>query len=544
MEGVGPQAGSLHFFVLLDRCRVLAVTLPRALVTRMVALVLCAAFPAADAVAQGSTGVFSITPARRDIVGRPLMNLVPTQVGNTTRQDLQVQVFPVLLGQDVSGQFTFSEDPKDLLTAAKIVGAQPTAFDLAAGGRHTVQLTWALLPSGTRAAYVGVVFQSKAKPKPGQVVKTIQRLLSVNFLRLPGTYRSSGRFTRIRAIQAAPRVLQIIPRLKNTGEIVASPTHGTLRIRDSSGKVVLRQSWPGDVILPGYEREFPIEIKKILPAGEYGARVIASFGDSKKITIATTFKLVGPNQLPTPKVTIANFEAHGVIGGDSEATGLIKSIGTDVADTAVRVDLYKLLANGQQPVKPIKTQKLTFDKIKPGDTRDLKVVYPKLPTANYRVIATYRESPGSIQRVQADFTPKKAESFMDRVKRFWREHKTLILGLLALLILLLIVAYLLRRQRRLEQRLRAAEQGVPAVPAPAPDPAPPASVAAAAPAAVDINSASATELQAVPGIGPKAAEAIVAYRNEHGPFASVDGLAAVKGFGPQKIQQLASFLAV
>jgi len=52
---------------------------------------------------------------------------------------------------------------------------------------------------------------------------------------------------------------------------------------------------------------------------------------------------------------------------------------------------------------------------------------------------------------------------------------------------------------------------------------------------VDINTADASTLaKELNGIGPARAQAIVAYRNEHGPFKSVDDLALVKNI-PQKV---------
>jgi competence protein ComEA len=54
--------------------------------------------------------------------------------------------------------------------------------------------------------------------------------------------------------------------------------------------------------------------------------------------------------------------------------------------------------------------------------------------------------------------------------------------------------------------------------------------------AVNINTAGKAELMAVRGIGEKRAEAIIAYRAEHGPFKSVDDLANVQGIGPAIIK--------
>ena len=61
---------------------------------------------------------------------------------------------------------------------------------------------------------------------------------------------------------------------------------------------------------------------------------------------------------------------------------------------------------------------------------------------------------------------------------------------------------------------------------------------------VDVNTASAALLQYVAGIGPKVAETIVAYRDEHGPFQKRSELLKVKGLGPKAYQQAAGFLRV
>lgn len=57
-------------------------------------------------------------------------------------------------------------------------------------------------------------------------------------------------------------------------------------------------------------------------------------------------------------------------------------------------------------------------------------------------------------------------------------------------------------------------------------------------ALVDINRADAAALDALPGIGPTTAEAIIRYRSENGSFRSVDDLQEVPGIGPAKLAQL------
>jgi competence protein ComEA len=55
---------------------------------------------------------------------------------------------------------------------------------------------------------------------------------------------------------------------------------------------------------------------------------------------------------------------------------------------------------------------------------------------------------------------------------------------------------------------------------------------------VDLNHATVDELEALPGVGPATAQAIVDYRREHGPFRSVDDLLEVRGIGDAKLAQL------
>lgn len=57
-------------------------------------------------------------------------------------------------------------------------------------------------------------------------------------------------------------------------------------------------------------------------------------------------------------------------------------------------------------------------------------------------------------------------------------------------------------------------------------------------AAVDVNSADATSLETLPGIGPGKASAIVAYRSRHGPFTSLSDLDNVEGIGPSTLVNL------
>ncbi len=61
---------------------------------------------------------------------------------------------------------------------------------------------------------------------------------------------------------------------------------------------------------------------------------------------------------------------------------------------------------------------------------------------------------------------------------------------------------------------------------------------------VNINMASADELDTLPGVGPTTAEAIIAYREQNGPFTSVDQLLDVRGIGDAKLEQLRDLVTI
>jgi competence protein ComEA len=61
---------------------------------------------------------------------------------------------------------------------------------------------------------------------------------------------------------------------------------------------------------------------------------------------------------------------------------------------------------------------------------------------------------------------------------------------------------------------------------------------------IDLNTATAAELEELPGVGPATAAAIVEHRDENGPFASVDDLTDVSGIGPAKLDAIRDLVRV
>jgi competence protein ComEA len=62
--------------------------------------------------------------------------------------------------------------------------------------------------------------------------------------------------------------------------------------------------------------------------------------------------------------------------------------------------------------------------------------------------------------------------------------------------------------------------------------------------AVNINTASAAELESLPKIGPATAQKIIAYREEHGGFTSIEELSKVPGIGEKTFEDLRNLISV
>ncbi|HHS97126.1 MAG TPA: ComEA family DNA-binding protein [Chloroflexi bacterium] len=64
------------------------------------------------------------------------------------------------------------------------------------------------------------------------------------------------------------------------------------------------------------------------------------------------------------------------------------------------------------------------------------------------------------------------------------------------------------------------------------------------PSRIDLNTATAAELEALPHVGPALAQEIVAYREAYGPFRSVEDLLNVPGIGPSTLEEIRPWVEI
>ncbi|MGB6266628.1 MAG: helix-hairpin-helix domain-containing protein [Candidatus Acidiferrales bacterium] len=61
---------------------------------------------------------------------------------------------------------------------------------------------------------------------------------------------------------------------------------------------------------------------------------------------------------------------------------------------------------------------------------------------------------------------------------------------------------------------------------------------------IDLNGATAQQLELVPGIGPATAQSIVRFREKSGPFQRVEDLLAIRGISRTKLEKMRPYLTI
>jgi competence ComEA-like helix-hairpin-helix protein len=454
-----------------------------------------------------------------------------------------VKTFPVLLFQNLDGTFGFNESPRDLNAAKLQLGVDPAQFTLAPEHARTVSLRWQLLPREAKAAYLGMVVQGTPELPGKKQVGSILRLLSVNFVTLPGRWTVGGTLTGIRGEQGEPRVLRFLPRVRNTGQIHSQPRAGRCVIKDAAGAGVVRSRFGSGIVLPGYEREYPILIRKLLPAGAYRMTCSMKFGKTRS-TRVLPFKLSAPNTLPTPDLKLVTVAGRGEVGRGASVHVVFRNRGSAPAGAVLRVTLKSLPTDS--PPKVVGSGRFPEGTLNGGASKTVDLELGRdLKAGTYAARVVLSNGREDVDERTASFTATKHQGFAAKVWGWFGDNLAWLIALLALAALLIFFLLYRRRKREMEKELAASRLPVLAPEArvvPEPALAPVAALAAGPlprDGRINLNTASADELMTLPGVGRRAAERIVAQREIAGPFTSLEDLAAIEGFHAERIKRIA-----
>lgn len=401
---------------------------------------------AAQEPATPDTG-FGIQPAREETVGTPPLSLGQT-VFNRSSEEYDVDVSTAFLTQGPDGVILPVEEAASLSAARKILTVSPRKFELGAGESRQLDVEWRRLPRGERAAAIGLVVRGKAaEPDPAQVSAEF-RLVGIRFLRLPGPVSVEGRLTGLQVEQdAEERVLNFLARLRNTGENYGEPSGQKFEIRDEFGEVVVRETWPGDVVLAGFERDFPIEVRKVLPAGEYTATAMARFGDSPRSRARASFTLTGPNELPVPKLDLLELRASGKEGDSAEVSGRVGNIGTQAGSASVQVALYDADEFGAAAGEPLAEEQASLGELAPDEEKTFDLDVGTVEAGDYLAEVVVTDGDQEFERRTSGFSAAPAEGLLSQL--------AVPLVIMAVLAVLAVIGVLVQRSRRERERLRA-----------------------------------------------------------------------------------------
>jgi hypothetical protein len=398
----------------------------------------------------GAAGVL-VTPSRVDARVRPGATLPPITVRNDTRAPIDVTAEVLPIRQEPSGMAAFVQSPAEVRATRALLAVASPRFRLAPGASRPVRVRVTGAPRSGIAAYAAVVFtlkRAETGSSGGPAVVPRLRLSSNLLLRFPGRARIDGRATAVRVEQGTGRTLDFIASVRNDGNIHARP-RVSLAVLRADGTPVLRHEFTPENVLPGATRELVDSERQLLPAGEYRARIEARFG-RRRSAAETTFRLTGPNQLPTPRLEIASLPAPEVKAGSPfDASVTVKSTGTDRAAGSGTIVLARA---GGGPA--IRRERFRLPPLQPGATTTRTVRLPGVPDGTYELRAELVLGGRTVAERAVEFSTREQRSLWSRVQDWLAGHIGLVIGAFAL-ILVLTVGALLAYVRRLKARAGA-----------------------------------------------------------------------------------------
>ncbi|MCW3047539.1 MAG: competence protein ComEA [Solirubrobacterales bacterium] len=470
-------------------------------------LALCAGGPPAAAQAKSTDEVINLAPARAEGALARGISVGPFTLSNRMREDYDVTVFPTLLGQRRDGSLFARSDPAARASARRLLAEQVRAFPLAPGAARSVLARVKRVPSGGRGLYATLVF--RATPARLLPAQSIRNVFQLNASLLLDPRRALVRFHAgaIRTEQAGPGLRSFVP-VRNTGTGIA-PVGGRLVVRDAAGAVVTSVRMATQRILPGAVVDLAAPLRTGLPRGAYTIQARLQ-GGRRDASAQGALRLFATDHVATRAARIATFGTPTAYRGeDVEIAGRFRNAGNVAFAPRGVVEITRL---GDD--RPLRRVALRVDRAAPGKLGSFSAKLA-LPGAarSYGLTVRLLDGPRELDERTTSVGVVDRPPLSRRVQDAITRHAVPLVVLLLLALVGAAAALLLRRPVR-------------------------APAAAGERRLLDLNLASAAELELLPGIGRAMAQRIVAQREEHGPFGSLDDLAAVRGFGAGRIEAL------
>lgn len=513
----------------------------------------------ADAVAATpGQGLLSVRPARPHIPAIANQSFGPITFGNTTKNSVKTEVFPVFLDQERNGALTPRTSGKALRKARKHIAIGVSSFTLSPNQQRSVPGLLKSVPS-SGSLYGGLLFTAQPVVPAGGGIRSVFRInAGLYFDPVGKRLRVRWGSETIRAEQAGRRRLRLVTPVINRGNM-ALGARGVFRIFDATGRMVVRRRIRSiDLILPRATVELPFRlVRPVLPAGVYRLRADL-VGGGKRFVARGEMRLFGPNAVATKRAEILTLTADpAYINEPVKLHVNVRNTGN--VTFAPRGEALSQRVGSQGLVgSPINRKSFTIGSLEPGKSSTNNVILqPPRGKRAYEVTVRILSGNRVISSRSLSLSPTVKPSIWSRINRWLQEHVVAVIGGI-LLLAILIVLVVVRRARRREGHAAPAQRATPAPgptptraiavpteqPPTPPPPAPPAPTAGSTGrssegSGVDLNTATVEELMTLPGVGRRAAMHLIEHREQNGPFRSLEDVHAVEGFHAARVERIA-----
>lgn len=409
-----------------------------------VAAVLAALLPS-HARGQG----LQVAPTRIAAEVRPGDRLPPIELRNRTRETLTVRVDVAPARQELSGLPLFDLSPSSRREGRRLARVSPRRLRLAPGQTRSVRVTVGRPARGRLGVYGVVAFTARVAGRSserGAVLAPSVRLSTNLLLRYPGRIRRDGRATDLRVEQGPKRTLRFLGRMRNDGNLHVRPK-ARLTVTSVTGKLVVSRALPAENVLPDAERELAFDLTKLLPAGDYRARVRARIGRRRSVR-TTDFRLVAPNELPTPKLEIAALAPPAPNAGERFNVRVgVRNVGTAPMAAAGRVAL-----SDADTRTTVARERFDVPALAPGQSTVAKVALPALDEGRYALTARIRNQGRVLSERTVVFSTDTRPSLFTRALDWMAAHVPLLLAIFGGVLAIVVgtsATYIRRLRRRL-----------------------------------------------------------------------------------------------